>query len=128
MSSEDVLNPNITLISTSELEAELKNLLEYFKSLKYENEEEHKKIIERVFAIETTLKWLNIAKSQGAWKSKTCRHVTNGICNAWNISDPNKLGIMDDAIYISTDGTKRVIVNKFYEICITCPLYESKKS
>ncbi|MEM0173205.1 MAG: hypothetical protein QXV69_04230 [Sulfolobaceae archaeon] len=124
MSVEEVLNTNVTLISASELESEVRNLAENLRSLKEENTEEHKKILQRLEVIE---KWLSLAKLQGSWKSRTCKHVNNGICNAWNISDPVRIGIPEDAVYTPPDGTKRVIVTKYYDICITCPLYESRK-
>jgi len=124
MATEEVLNTTITLVSISELEGEIKNLNDNIKSLKEENSEEHKKILQKLELIE---KWLTLAKSQGSWKSKTCKYANNGVCGAWNISDPTRIGIPEDAIYIAPDGSRRVIVSKYYELCITCPLYEVKR-
>ncbi|MEM0113791.1 MAG: hypothetical protein QW253_04280, partial [Metallosphaera sp.] len=71
--------------------------------------------------------WLKVAQVQGVWKSKTCRHSINGRCNAWNISDPEKIGLTPDKIDES-DNSKRVIVDKFPNLCVACPLYEAKRS
>ncbi|QGA55070.1 hypothetical protein GFS03_11035 [Sulfolobus sp. E5-1-F] len=126
--TEDNLKPNIVLLSTSDLEQEIRQLTEELKSMKDDNEEEHKKIYVMIDNIARTLNWINIAKSQSIWKSKTCKHAINFVCQAWNISDENKLGIPSDVIVVNNDGTKRVVVSKFSEICIACPLYEPRRS
>ncbi|AAK40463.1 hypothetical protein SULI_05515 [Saccharolobus solfataricus] len=126
--TEDNLKPNIVLLSTSDLEQEIRQLTEELKNVKDNNNEEHKKLYALVDNITRTLNWINIAKSQGIWKSKTCKHAINFVCQAWNISDESKLGIPSDVIVINDDGTKRVVVSKFSEICIVCPLYEARRS
>ncbi len=127
-SIEENLKPNIVVLSTSDLEEEIKGIVEEFKKYKLDNEEEHKKIGEVLSTIVKLTSWINLAKSQGVWKSKTCKHSINFICEAWNISDPEKLGIPSDAISTTQDGNKKVIVGKFSDICIVCPLYEGRRS
>ncbi|WP_338599647.1 hypothetical protein V6M85_10340 [Sulfolobus tengchongensis] len=127
-SIEDNLKPNVILLSTSDLEQEIRQLAEELKNIKNSNDEEHKKIYTIIDNLTRNLTWINVAKSQGIWKSKTCKHVLNFACQAWNISDENKLGIPNEAIIINDDGTKRVVVSKFPEICIVCPLYEARRS
>ncbi|MEM0362622.1 MAG: hypothetical protein QXH75_02260 [Sulfolobaceae archaeon] len=126
--AEENLKPSVTLLSTSELEEEIKNLSEELKKIKNSNDDEHKKIYDSISNLARSLAWLNISKSQGVWKSKTCKHSVNFVCQAWNISDEEKLGIPSDFISVNQDGSKKVIVSKFPEICISCPLYEARRS
>ncbi|AWR94658.1 hypothetical protein [Acidianus brierleyi] len=128
MSLEDNLKPSIVLVSPSDLEEEIKKIEEEIKSHEQIDVDFQKKIHEEIDNISKSLSWLKIAESQGVWKSKTCKHVSNDTCNAWNISDPEKLGIPVDVIIFNQDGSKKVSVNKFPGLCITCPLYEPKRA
>ncbi|QGR17121.1 hypothetical protein D1869_07930 [Sulfurisphaera ohwakuensis] len=125
--TEETLKPNIVLISASDLENEIKQLEDKIKQINNNNNIEFEKIKSELDKLHTITGWLNIAKSQGIWKSKTCRYVNNDSCSAWSISEPEKLGIPQDAIFVTENGSKKVVVAKFPELCITCPLYEPKK-
>ena len=125
--TEETLKPNIALISTSDLENEIKQLSEKINQVSENNSHELEKIKSEIGKLYTLTSWLAIAKSQGIWKSKTCRYVVNDACSAWNISEPEKLGIPQDAIFVAENGSKKVNVAKFPELCIVCPLYEPKK-
>ncbi|MDT7861216.1 MAG: hypothetical protein RRA45_03220 [Saccharolobus sp.] len=127
-SIDENLKPNVVVLSTSDLEEEIKGINEELKKFKGENEEEHRKIYEILSNLSKMLNWINVAKSQAIWKSKTCKHSVNFTCQAWNISDEEKLGIPSEAIVINQDGTKKVIVSKFPDICMICPLYEARRS
>jgi hypothetical protein len=128
MSVEENLKPSVILVSPSELEEEIKKIEEEIKSHEQLDVDLFKKIQEELNGINKAISWLRIAESQGIWKSKTCKHVINDSCNAWNISDPEKVGIPTDVISFNQDGTKRVVVSKFPGLCIACPLYEPKRS
>ncbi|BFH74432.1 hypothetical protein SJAV_23760 [Sulfurisphaera javensis] len=125
--TEETLKPNVVLISASDLESEIKQLEEKVKQINDTNIQEFEKIKSEIDKLHTLTSWLVIAKSQGIWKSKTCRHVINDSCSAWSISEPEKLGIPQDAVFVTENGSKKVVVAKFPELCITCPLYEPKK-
>jgi hypothetical protein len=128
MSLEESLKSSVVLISPSDIEESVKKIEEEIKSHEQIDIDFQKKIQEELDKIRSTLSWLKIAESQGVWKTKTCRHAIDGVCEAWNISDPGKLGIPQEVISVNQDGTKRVVVAKFYQICITCPLYEPRRS
>jgi len=125
--TEETLKPNIILISASDLENEIKQIDEKLNQVNENNLHEFEKIRSEIDKLHTLTSWLAIAKSQGVWKSKTCRHVINDACSAWSISEPEKLGIPQDSIFVTENGSKKIIVAKFPELCITCPLYEPKK-
>ena len=125
--TEETLKPNIILISASDLENEIKQINEKLNQVNENNLHEFEKIKSEIDKLHTLTSWLAIAKSQGIWKSKTCRYVTNDTCSAWSISEPEKLGIQQDAIFVTENGSKKIIIAKFPELCITCPLYEPKK-
>lgn len=118
--TEETLKPSVTLISASEIENELKNALNEFN-------EKHKQLEDKITSLEKFISWLNVAKAQGLWKAKTCKYSNQEACEAWNISEPEKLSIPQDVIIFKQDGTKRVAVLKFPEFCVTCPLYEPKR-
>lgn len=124
---EESLKPNIVLVSASDLENEIKQLNERINQISENNVHEFEKIKSEIDKLHTLTSWLAIAKSQGIWKSKTCRHIVNDTCSAWSINEPEKLGIPQDAVLAIENGTKKVVVAKFPELCITCPLYEPKK-
>ncbi|ARM75738.1 hypothetical protein [Acidianus manzaensis] len=128
MSVEDSLKPSVILVSPSDIEENVKKIEEEIKNHEQLDLDSQKKIQEEIDKIWKSLGWFKIAESQGIWKSKTCRHGTQGSCEAWNISDPSKLGIPEDAISVAQDGTKRVITAKFYQLCISCPLYEPRRN
>ncbi|AWR97095.1 hypothetical protein DFR86_05635 [Acidianus sulfidivorans JP7] len=128
MSVEDGLKPSVILISPSDIEENVKKLEEEIKNHEQIDIESQKKIQEEIDNIWKSLAWLKIAESQGMWKSKTCRHSNQGSCEAWNISDPSRLGIPEDAITTAQDGSKRVVIAKFYQLCISCPLYEARRN
>lgn len=125
--TEETLKPSIVLISASDLENEIHQLNEKLNQLNENNSHEFEKIKSEIDKLHTLTSWLAIAKSQGIWKSKTCRHVVNDTCSAWLISEPEKLGIPQDAVFVADNGSKKVVVSKFPELCIVCPLYEPKK-
>ncbi|MDT7875564.1 MAG: hypothetical protein RXQ80_03955 [Sulfolobaceae archaeon] len=127
INNEETLKPSIVLVSTSELEEEVKKVEEKLKSLEDSHNKEFEKIKAEIDTLHTLTSWLNIAKSQGLWKSRTCKHVINDACVAWSIAEPEKVGIPSDAVVVTENGSKKVVVTKFFEICITCPLYEPKK-
>ncbi len=128
MSVEENLKPSVVLVSTSELEEEIKRIEEEIRSHEQLDLDSLKKIHEELNNINKAISWLRIAESQGVWKSRTCKHAANETCNAWNISDPEKVGIPSDVISFNQDGTKRVLVSKFPGLCIACPLYEPKRA
>ncbi len=125
---EENLKPSIVLLSASDLELEVKELKEQVRNLRDNNDADHTKLHEKIEEITKGLAWLNIAKSQGMWKAKTCRHMENNACSAWNVNEPEKLGIPADAVTLEQNGVKRVSVARFPELCISCPLYEAKRS
>lgn len=125
---EENLKPSIVLLSTSDLEIEVRELKEQIRNLKENDDVEHTKITEKIDELARGLAWLNIAKSQGMWKSRTCRHMENDACSAWNVNEPEKLGIPADAVTLEQNGSKRISVLKFPELCISCPLYEAKRA
>jgi hypothetical protein len=128
ISNEDTLKNNVVLISASDLEEEIKEIREKIKNLNDSTSQEFNNVKSQLDRLFTITSWLNIARSQGLWKAKTCRHVFNDTCNAWSISEPEKLGIPQDAIVVLENGSKKVVVAKFSDICITCPLYEPKRT
>ncbi|NON61967.1 hypothetical protein [Acidianus sp. RZ1] len=125
--ADEELSSTIILTSTSELESEIKKIEEEIKTHEQFDIDSQKKVLEELERVKKSISWLKIAESQGIWKSKTCRHGISGSCDAWNVSDPIKLGIPEDAVNTNQDGSKRVSINKFYSICITCPLYEANR-
>ena len=125
--TEETLKPNIILISSSDLENEIRQLNEKLNQVNENNLHEFEKIKSEIDKLHTLASWLAIAKSQGIWKSKTCRYVVNDTCSAWSISEPEKLGIPQDAVIVTENNSKKVVISKFPELCITCPLYEPKK-
>ncbi|MEM3357724.1 MAG: hypothetical protein QXK17_01985 [Metallosphaera sp.] len=127
MSIEDNLRPSVMLISPSDIEEDIKKLQDKLKSHEELELNDIAKLKEDAQKLWDFVSWLKVAQVQGVWKSKTCRHSINGRCNAWNISDPEKIGLTPDKIDES-DNTKRVIVDKFPNLCVACPLYEAKRS
>ncbi|MEM3347038.1 MAG: hypothetical protein QXR57_02295 [Metallosphaera sp.] len=127
MSIEDNLRPSVMLISPSDIEEDIKKLQDKLKSHEELELNDITKLKEDAQKLWDFVSWLKVAQVQGVWKSKTCRHSINGRCNAWNISDPEKIGLTPDKIDES-DNTKRVIVDKFPNLCVACPLYEAKRS
>ncbi|MCY0850191.1 hypothetical protein [Sulfuracidifex metallicus] len=125
---EENLKPSIVLLSASDLELELKELKEEIKSLRDNNDVDHSRLNEKIDNVAKSITWLNIARSQGMWKSRTCRHMENDACSAWNVNEPEKLGIPAEAVTLEQTGIKRISVLKFPELCIACPLYEAKRS
>ncbi|BBD73899.1 hypothetical protein HS1genome_2288 [Sulfodiicoccus acidiphilus] len=133
---EESLYSSVSLVSASELESELSALKEQIKALKEVMERQQgdlsgskatlEKLESMVLQLERELSWRAVAKSQGLWKSRRCKHVNSGICGAWHVSEPEKLGVPQDAVEI-TDGAKRVSVIKFPDLCIACPLYEPRR-
>lgn len=128
MSLEDSLKPSVVLISPSDIEESVKKIEEELKTHEQLDLDTQKKIQEELDKISKSISWLRVAESQGMWKSKTCRHGTQGSCEAWNISDPIKLGIPEEAVSVSQDGTRRVVISRFFQICIACPLYEPRRN
>lgn len=127
MSLEESLKPSVVLVSPSDIEESVKKIEEELKVYEQSNAEFQKKLQGEIDSLWKSLSWLKVAESQGMWKSKTCRHNNQGLCEAWNISDPAKLGIPEDSISVSQDGVKKVLVTKFFHICIACPLYEPRR-
>ncbi|AEB94280.1 hypothetical protein [Metallosphaera cuprina] len=127
MSIEDNLRPSVMLISPSDIEEDIKKLQDKLKSHEELELNDIAKLKEDAQKLWDFVSWLKVAQVQGVWKSKTCRHSINGRCNAWNISDPEKIGLTPDKIDES-DNSKRVIVDKFPNLCVACPLYEAKRS
>ncbi|MEL9969302.1 hypothetical protein [Metallosphaera sp.] len=127
MSIEDNLRPSVMLISPSDIEEDIKKLQDKLKSHEELELNDITKLKEDAQKLWDFVSWLKVAQVQGVWKSKTCRHSINGRCNAWNISDPEKIGLTPDKIDES-DNSKRVIVDKFPNLCVACPLYEAKRS
>ncbi|MGC9106023.1 MAG: hypothetical protein ACP5HQ_06340 [Thermoprotei archaeon] len=125
--AEEVFKPNIVLVSVTDLETEVKSLKAEVEKVKDDNRRAHDDIVKRIEALEKSVSWLTVVRSQAIWKSKTCRYANNGICDAWNVSEPDKVGVPNDAV-VAVDGPyKKVNLNKFPEICAVCPLYEMKK-
>jgi hypothetical protein len=125
--TEEVFKPNIVLVSVTDLETEVKSLKAEVEKVKDDSKRTHDDIVKRVEALEKSVSWLTVVRSQAIWKSKTCRYANNGVCDAWNVSEPDKVGVPNDAV-VAVDGPyKKVNLNKFPEICAVCPLYEMKK-
>ncbi|AWR99620.1 hypothetical protein [Metallosphaera hakonensis] len=128
MSIEDNLKPSIMLISPTDIEGDIKKLEEQLRFHQEQESNNVQKVKEELQKIWETLSWLKIAEVQGVWKSKTCRHSLNGRCNAWNVSEPERIGLSQDMVEIGNDNTRHVIVERFPNFCIACPLYEVKRS
>ncbi|AHC51738.1 hypothetical protein SUSAZ_07155 [Sulfolobus acidocaldarius SUSAZ] len=124
--TEDGLKPTIVLVSASELEEEVRKLSDKVNNLVTDSRAQNEELKTEINNIKSLISWLSIARSQGLWKAKTCKHSVNEKCNAWNISDPEKLGIPQEYVSEGENGSKKVLVGKFSEICITCPLYDPK--
>ena len=125
--SDEVFKPSIVLVSVSDLEGEVKKLADEIRALREEGRVKEESIVKRVESLERSLSWLNVVRAQAVWKSKSCRHSVNGICEAWHVTDPEKIGIPGDAV-VQTEGPyKKISLMKFPEICATCPLYEARK-
>ncbi|BCU67144.1 hypothetical protein HS7_05810 [Sulfolobales archaeon HS-7] len=134
------LKADVILVSSSSVHQEISSVKSEIEEIK---EEINNKIIgdlefkkttdEKIATLEEKVKglevkyeqlsWLSLAKSQGIWKSQTCKHAKGGICSAWNISEPEIFGIPQDAIQVTESGRK-VIVSVFPYLCISCPLYD----
>ncbi|BCU71305.1 hypothetical protein [Stygiolobus caldivivus] len=128
ITNEDTLKNNVVLISASDLEEEIKELKDKLKGINDSTTQEFNSIKSELDKLFTITSWLNIARSQGMWKAKTCRHVFNDTCNAWSVAEPEKLGIPQDAVVVQENGSKKIVVAKFSDLCITCPLYEPRKA
>jgi len=128
MSVEDNLKPSIAIISPSDVEVEVKKIEEELHAHQQLEGEKIKSILDDVKKLWDFISWLRIAEAQGVWKAKTCRHSINDRCQAWNISDPDRVGLPPDVVQVNQDGTKNVWVGKYPHFCIACPLYEAKRS
>ena len=125
--SEELIKPSIVLVSVSDLEGEVRRLAEEVKALREEKRLSDEGISKRFETIERSLAWLNVMRAQAVWKSRTCRHSVNGVCEAWHITEPEKIGIPADAVIPADGQYKKVNLTKFPEICASCPLYEARK-
>mgnify|MGYP001772531098 CR=1 FL=1 len=125
--SDEVFKPSIVLVSVSDLEGEVKKLADELKALKEEGRVREETIIKRVETLERSLSWLNVIRAQAVWKSRSCRHSVNGVCEAWHVADPEKIGIPVDAVVVTEGPYKKISLTKFPELCATCPLYEARK-
>ncbi|BCS91815.1 hypothetical protein [Metallosphaera javensis (ex Sakai et al. 2022)] len=128
MSVEDNLKPSIMLISPTDIELDIKRLEEQLKVHQDQESDNVQKIREDIQRLWDFVSWLKIAQVQGVWKSKTCRHSVNGRCNAWNVSEPERIGLSSEYVEAGGDNVKHVVVEKYPHFCITCPLYEAKRS
>ncbi|QKQ99707.1 hypothetical protein GWK48_04255 [Metallosphaera tengchongensis] len=126
MSVEENLKPSILLISPSDIESDIKKIEEELKIIHNDSDDKILKLKEDVQRLWNFVEWLKIAQVQGIWKSKTCRYSDNGKCNAWNVNEPEKLGLPSEVIEVDSNSSKHVIVDKFPNFCIACPLYEAK--
>ncbi len=125
--SEDLIKPSIVLVSVSDLEGEVRKLAEELRSIREEKRASDESLVKRIESIERAIAWLNVVKAQAIWKSKTCRHSSNGVCEAWHIAEPEKIGIPPNAVVQAEGPYKKVNLAVFPEICASCPLYEARK-
>ena len=136
-STIEKLKADVILVSASTLQKEIEEVkAEIAKQrelidLQVSTDEEYKlKLNEKIESVsnklsnvDVILNWFNLAKSQSVWKAKTCRHNDGRVCRAWNVSDPESVGIPPSYLEES-DGVKRISTLKFPLICLSCPLHE----
>jgi hypothetical protein len=125
--AEEPFRTNIVLVSVTDLESEVKSLKAELDKVKEDQRKVSEEAAKRIEGLERALSWLNVERSQAVWKSRTCRYANNGICDAWNVSDPERVGVPKDAVIAVEGPFKKVDLQKFPEICAVCPLYEVRK-